>query len=127
MGSMDFTSLKVWQEAKELAVMIYKITDKEPICRDYSFKDQIRRSAISIASNIAEGNDRETDKEFIRFIYISKGSLAELMTQIEIGREIGYFKYEYELLKSQCNKISNMLERLLEPKHKNMKDPKGIR
>ncbi|NLM43552.1 MAG: four helix bundle protein [Clostridiales bacterium] len=126
---MDFTSLKVWQEAKELAVMIYKITDKEPICRDYSFKDQIRRSAISIASNIAEGNDRETDKEFIRFLYISKGSLAELMTQIEIGREIGYFKDEYEILKSHCNKISNMLGAFIRTlkAQEHLKDPKGIR
>lgn len=113
MGSMDFTSLNVWQEAKTLAVMIYRITDADPVSRDFSFRDQIRRSAISIASNIAEGNDRETDKEFVRFLYVAKGSSAELLAQIEIGKEIGYFKEGYEELKNSCRKINNMIGALI--------------
>lgn len=113
MGSMDFASLNVWQEAKKLAVMIYSITDKDPISRDFSFRVQVRRSAISIASNIAEGNDRETDREFVRFLYIAKGSSAELLTQIEIGREIGYFKEDYEVIRSSCRKINKMIGALI--------------
>jgi len=106
---VDFSKLNVWNEAKALAVDIYKSTNKEPVLRDFSFRDQVRRAAVSVASNIAEGNDRETTREFIRFLYIAKGSLAELMTQIEIGKEIGYFNDDYEALKSSCIKIGNML------------------
>lgn len=113
MSNTDFTSLRIWQEAKNLAVTIYKITEKDAISKDYSLRDQIRRSSISIASNIAEGNDRETDREFIRFLYIAKGSSAELMTQIEIGKEVGYFKEDYEDIKSSCRKINNMIGALI--------------
>jgi len=113
MGNMDFTSLNVWQEAKELAVMIYKITDKDPISKDFSFRDQIRRSAISIASNIAEGNDRESYKEFIRFLYIAKGSAAELLNQLIIGKEIGYFADDFDELSKRSKKISKMIGGLI--------------
>lgn len=110
---MDFTNLRVWQEARNLAVIIYKITEKDPISKDFSFRDQIRRSAISIASNIAEGNDRETYKEFIRFLYIAKGSTAELLNQLMIGKEIGYFSDDFDELNEQCMKISKMIGSLI--------------
>lgn len=110
---MDFTNLRVWQEAKNLAVLIYKITEKDPISKDFSFKDQIRRSATSIPSNIAEGNDRETYKEFIRFLYIAKGSTAELLNQVMIGKEIGYFSDDFDELNERCMKISKMIGSLI--------------
>lgn len=113
MGNMDFTNLRVWQEAKNLAVLIYKITEKDPISKDFSFKDQIRRSATSIPSNIAEGNDRETYKEFIRFLYIAKGSTAELLNQVMIGKEIGYFSDDFDELNERCMKISKMIGSLI--------------
>lgn len=78
-------------------------------------RDQIRRSAISIASNLAEGDERETDKESIRFFYIAKGSLAELRTQVQIAHEIGYLKRElYKTLENECIELGRMIGRLIQ-------------
>ncbi|MCP5007712.1 MAG: four helix bundle protein [Planctomycetes bacterium] len=70
MSGKGFRDLIVWQKAKDLAVFIYKNTDSGNINKDYGLRDQIRRAAISIPSNIAEGDERETDKEAVRFFYI---------------------------------------------------------
>ena len=79
--------LDVWKRSCRLSVEVYK---KFSNCRDYGFKDQITRCSLSIASNIAEGVEKESDNEKLRFIEIAKGSSAELMTQTYIGIEIGY-------------------------------------
>ena len=79
--------LDVWKRSCRLSVGVFKnFCD----CRDYGFKDQITRSSLSIASNIAEGIEKESDREKIRFIEIARGSGAELITQTYIGIEIGY-------------------------------------
>jgi four helix bundle protein len=85
-----FRDLKVWQKAKDLAVQIYKVTQNGLFGRDFGFKDQIRRASVSIPSNIAEGDERGSNKEAVRFFYIAKGSLGELQTQLEIANEIDY-------------------------------------
>jgi four helix bundle protein len=70
---------------------------------------------ISIASNIAEGDERGTDKESIRFFYIAKGSLAELRTQVQIAHEIGYLEMKsYTTLENECNGLGKMIGRLIE-------------
>ena len=84
----------VWQRSKELAGLIYQITNTGPISKEYSLRDQIKRSVVSIPSNIAEGDERDTDKDSIRFFLMAKGSLAELRTQIEITFNIGYLPEE---------------------------------
>ena len=94
MSKGGFKELKVWQKSKELAVYIYQVTDKEPFSKDYGLRDQIRRAAVSIASNIAEGDERETDRESVRYFYIAKGSSAEVLTQATIAFEIGYIEKE---------------------------------
>ncbi len=94
MGKLGFRELKVWKRAKDLAVDVYRVTNSPEMARDFSLCDQIRRSAVSVASNIAEGDERETDKEAIRFFFIAKGSLAELLTQLEIAQEIGHLSEE---------------------------------
>jgi four helix bundle protein len=81
-----FHDLQVWRKAKALAVTICTTTAN---LRDLSLRDQIRRSAVSVPSNITEGDERDTGKDSIRFFYIAKGSLAELCTQIEIAMEVG--------------------------------------
>ena len=86
----NFQKLRVWQFAKEIAVKIYRLTKSNDFSKDYGLKDQIQRSSVSIASNIAEGDELGTDKLAIRYFYISKGSTAELMTQLIIAYEIGY-------------------------------------
>ncbi len=82
-----FRELKVWQRGKDLAVFIYKLTDHGIFSRDYGLRDQIRRAAISIPSNIAEGDELSTDKQSIRFFYTAKGSSAEILTQAIIALE----------------------------------------
>jgi len=85
----SFKELNVWKESKELAVKIYKITN-EIVVKDFGLFSQMQRSAVSIPSNIAEGYDRNSTKEFIRLLYIAKGSLNELTTQVDIAYDIGY-------------------------------------
>src|ERR1044072_3603069 len=81
MSKYGFKELIVWQKSKGLAVDIYKLTGAGRITRDFTLVDQLRRSAVSAPSNIAEGDERGSDRESIRFFYIAKGSLAELITQ----------------------------------------------
>lgn len=110
----NFQNLRVWQMSKDLAVRIYKLSKEELISKDYGFKDQIQRSAVSIPSNIAEGDDLETDKQSVRHFYIAKGSAAELLTQIIICEEIGYIaKSDAEELIKQCKIISIMLTKII--------------
>ena len=76
-----FQDLKVWQKAKNFAVYIYKLTSKAPFSKDFSLRDQIRRAAVSIPSNIAEGDELGSNKQAVRHFYIAKGSSAEVLTQ----------------------------------------------
>jgi four helix bundle protein len=86
----NFQKLRVWQFAKEIAIKIYRLTRTKEFSKDYGLKDQIQRSAVSIPSNIAEGDELGSDKQSIRYFDISKGSVAELTTQLIIANEIGY-------------------------------------
>ncbi|HBH25145.1 MAG TPA: four helix bundle protein [Cytophagales bacterium] len=82
--------LKIWKNSISLVKDVYELANKFPAHERYALSAQIRRSSISIPSNIAEGAARSGDKEFIRFLYISIGSLSELETQLMIAKEIGY-------------------------------------
>ena len=104
----------VWQKSKEIAVKIYKISSTGDLNRDFGLRDQMRRSAVSIASNLAEGDERNTDKESVRFFYIAKGSLAELRTQIQIAFEIGYIEEQiYESIETDCEELGKMIGKLI--------------
>jgi four helix bundle protein len=110
----NFQKLRVWQLSKDLAVKIYKLCQNTPVSKDFSFKDQIQRAAVSISSNIAEGDELGTNKQSVRHLYIAKGSCAELMTQIIIGMEIDYIKKPVsEILLNDCSIVSTMLMRLI--------------
>ncbi len=85
----SYRDLVVWQKSKSLAVDIYKLTQTQTFERHRSLADQINRAAVSVPSNIAEGDERGTNKDSLRFLLISRGSLAELETQINIAKEIG--------------------------------------
>ncbi len=109
--SNRFEDLTVWQESMNLCKSILTYFENS---KNFSFKDQITRSAISIPSNIAEGFERESNKEFIRFLVISKGSCGELRTQLYIGIEAGYIKKEVGLeLVEKAKEISYMLNSLI--------------
>ena len=114
MGKEGFKDLVVWQRAKDLAVLVYKISNEGSLGKDFGLRDQLRRSAVSIASNLAEGDERDTDKDSIRFFYIAKGSLAELRTQIQIAFEIGYIeKGVFLKLDDECEQIGKMIGALI--------------
>lgn len=106
--------LITWKEAKTLAVSIYKLTSSGNWIKDYSLQNQIRRSAISVPSNIAEGYGRGGNKEFIQFLYVSKGSLYELKTQLIIANEIGYIEAEaFEITIATIEKIAKLISGLI--------------
>jgi four helix bundle protein len=110
----NFKKLLVWLKAKDLAVKVYKMTNSNPFIKDYGLKDQIRRSAVSIPSNIAEGDNLDTDRQSIRHFYIARGSTAELRTQLIISMEIGYIASEdFEELEKSCDEISAMLTAII--------------
>jgi four helix bundle protein len=109
-----FRDLKVWQRSKELAVIIYKLTQKGPFTRDFGFRDQIRRAAVSVPSNLAEGDERGSNKDAVRFFYFAKGSLAEIQTQLEIAYEIEYLDNStFKDLDEKCTVIGKMLGSLI--------------
>ncbi|MBU0673327.1 MAG: four helix bundle protein [Proteobacteria bacterium] len=97
-GKRRHHELKVWQEGLTLAKEVYRITDSFPQAELFGLSSQMRRAAISIPSNIAEGAARNSPKEFLHFLSISRGSLSELKTQTLLAIEIGFIKKEYDLL-----------------------------
>lgn len=103
--------MEVWKRSARLSADLYRYFEK---LRDYGFKDQITRSGLSVPSNIAEGFERESQKEFVNFLSYAKGSCGELRTQIYIGMEIGYIEKKRGLrwLK-EANEISSMLSGLI--------------
>ncbi|MBL7471764.1 four helix bundle protein [Robertkochia sp. 1368] len=104
--------LRVWKSSKELVSIVYMHTKDFPQHEQYALQSQIRRSVISIPSNIAEGSARKGNKELCRFLYISLGSLAELDTQLEIAADLGYAEYS-EHLTSRITSIRRMLINLI--------------
>ena len=84
-------NLNLWKSAMDLVLKVYKGTKRFPGSEAYGLINQIRRAAVSIPSNIAEGAGRRTKKEFIQFLFVARGSLSELETQLEIANRLGYF------------------------------------
>lgn len=89
-----FEDLDVWIAAKDAAVLVYKITENEQLKKDFGLKDQIRRASNSVISNIAEGFERNGNKEFIQFLSIAKGSSGEVRAQLYIIRELNFINKE---------------------------------
>lgn len=111
----DFKKLQVWIKSKDLAIKIYKLTNEGKFDKDFRFKDQIRSASVSISSNIAEGDELNTNKQAVHFFYIAKGSLAELVTQLIIANEIGYITQdEANKLLEDCDHIGRMLHKLIQ-------------
>jgi four helix bundle protein len=114
-----FQDLKVWKRGKDLAVSIYKLTGHGIFAKDYGLRDQIRRAAVSIPSNIAEGDELGTNKQAIRYFFTSKGSTAEVLTQAIIAHEIGYLDdKDFQHIQKECHSISGMLTRLIQSRSK---------
>ena len=113
----SYKDLIIWQKGIELTTEIYRVVKKFPKEETYVLSDQLRRAAISIPSNIAEGQARQHTLEFKQFLYISLGSLAELNTQLIIAKELGYISntvlIESEIKVVELRKmISTLINRL---------------
>lgn len=105
--------LRVWQSGLELALLTYRSTKDFPRDELYGLTSQMRRAAVSVPSNIAEGSARKSTADFLRFLTISAGSLSELDTQIEIADELGYLNNADELRRA-CNGLSRMITRFMQ-------------
>ena len=118
----SFQKLDVWNLAKELAISIYKLTlQNSNFQSDKRLVSQLCSSALSIPSNIAEGDELMSIKQSLRHFYIARGSCAELKTQLIISYEVGFInKSELEELDKRCTQISKMLYRLIEARTKMM-------
>ena len=109
----SYTDLQVWQKSMTLVTDVYKITSDFPKSETYGLTGQIRKSAVSIPSNIAEGSARETTRDLLRFISIAYGSLAELETQLLIARNLGYLEENILFpIMQRCREIGRMLNGL---------------
>ena len=108
----DHTELEVWKLSVTLAAEVYKITSSFPGAETFGLAAQMRRAAVSIPSNIAEGAGRRTTKDFIHFIHIARGSLAELETQITIAQRVG-LQFEARDINMQSKVVGRLLNGLL--------------
>ncbi len=113
MSASHFRELEVWQLAMDLAKRVYQATAEFPRDERYGLTSQIQRSAVSIPSNIAEGNARMTTKDYARFISVALGSVAELQTQLLLARELGLgVLTRMDEALDLCDRVGRMLLRL---------------
>ena len=107
----NFEDLTIWKESMQMVIQIYNAFKD---CKDFAFKDQIQRAAVSIPSNIAEGFERKSNKEFIQFLFIAKGSCGELRTQLYIAAKLKYVgKTESATLIENAKTLSAQIAKLI--------------
>lgn len=109
-----FEKLEVWKESHKLVLSLYKITKKFPKEEQFRLVDQICRSASSVAANIVEGNSRQYKKEFLQFLYLSKGSLEETKYHLLLAKDLVYITSgEYDDFIDQCNLVGRLIAGLV--------------
>jgi len=109
-----FEDIHAWQKARELTNRVYRFTGQGLFQKDFGLKDQIRKASVSIMSNIAEGSERDTDKDFSRFLVIAKASTSEVRSQLYIAKDQGYLNNEdYENTYALTIEIGGMLKGLI--------------
>ena len=114
MKAKRFEDLNIYKQARELTHDIYGITKSSGFQKDFYLTNQIRKSAVSIMSNIAEGFERKGDKEFAQFLFIAKGSCGELRAQMDISLDQSYINETlYKNTRSKCEKTSSMISNLI--------------
>lgn len=111
---ISFKDLHAWQEGHKLVLVIYKITAEFPKSESYSLIDQMRRSAVSVTSNIAEGFSRSSKKEKIQFYYMALGSLTELQNQLLISKDLSYLdNTKFNTIEDQTITVHKLLNGLI--------------
>jgi four helix bundle protein len=113
MSVQHYRELIVWQKAMNLVESVYRATNGFPHAEIYGLTSQIRRAAVSVASNIAEGQGRNTTKDFLHFLSLARGSLCEVETQVSIARRLGYIEIQgEEQLLGATDEVSRLLSGL---------------
>ena len=106
----SFEDLEVYKKSISFTVKVFELQKKERLKREFALTDQLKRAALSISNNIAEGFERETDKEFVRFLYFSKGSAGEVRNILNVMKETEVLhEEEYSVLKAEIISISKQL------------------
>jgi len=124
----SYKDLKVWQKAYQLCITIYKITKHFPQDERYGLTSQIRRAAVSVPSNIAEGYGRKTTPEYIQSLYIAYGSHCELETQIMLSKDLGYIKPDdFRALQKDIEEVERMLKALIKSLQNKHSNPPALR
>ena len=105
-----FEDIIAWQKARELAKEVYHLTSEHAFSRDYGLRDQIRKAAVSVMSNIAEGYGRGGNKEFLRFLRIAKGSVHEVKSQLYVAMDTGYIGGpQFDSASSICGETERLI------------------
>lgn len=124
MSVRGFKDLLVWQKAMDLIEEVYRLTQTFPKQETYGLSTQIQRAAVSIAANIAEGNGRDSTKEYVHHLAFSLGSLAEVETYLVVAARLGYAKQQItSALESKCDEIGRMLRGLQKALRKKLQSP----
>ena len=111
----SYRELVVWQKSKHLALLVYHGTERFPKAELYGLTSQIRRAAVSVASNIAEGQSRLTSGEFLHFLGLARGSLLELDTQLAIAADLTYLDLnQQQKLEQEIYQVLGLMNRLIE-------------
>ena len=119
----NFEELKVWKILHELVIKIYKITNNFPKEERYRLTDQLCRSAASVPANIAEGQARQTTKEYLQFLYTARGSIAETKYHLILAKDLGYIETSsYNKINTNYNKAGKMLNSLINSLKKKKSD-----
>ena len=109
-----FEDLEIWKEARRLTYEIYRLASGAKFTKDFALRDQIRRAAVSVMSNIAEGFERSGNQEFIQFLYIAKGSCGEARSQLYVAVDQGYIAAnESTELQASLKRLSSMISSLI--------------
>ena len=105
-----FEEIKAWQKARQAAKRVYEVSKSRPFSRDFSLCDQIRRSAVSVMANIAEGNGRKTNKDFCEFLVLAHGSAAEVQSHLYVALDMEYIaQEEFNELYKLFDEVSRMI------------------
>lgn len=109
-----FEDMECWKKARELTKLVYAISSDNKFSRDFGLRDQLRRASVSILSNIAEGFERDGDKEFAQFLALAKGSCGEIRAQLYVALDQRYItEEEFKTLTRQATEISRMISGLM--------------
>jgi four helix bundle protein len=109
-----FEDLRIWSLARDVAGGIYKLTAEPAFSRDFVLRDQLRRAVVSISSNIAEGFSRRSNKEFVQFLFIAKGSAAEAQSQLYLARDQTYIaEQDFDRVYAEIDALAKQISRFI--------------